>query len=79
MIPPIKTSIVEKTSTTFLDAYQITTSIVPSTSTNNNNNNMTNNSTNNNNTNAPKSKSGNHNEKEPLVTYETSGEGKKNL
>ena len=38
---------------------------------------MTNNSTNNNNSNAPKSKSGNHNEKEPLVTYETSGEGKK--
>ena len=29
IIPPIKTSIVEKTSTTFLDAYQITASIVP--------------------------------------------------
>ena len=29
IIPPIKTNIVEKTSTTFLDAYQITASIVP--------------------------------------------------
>ena len=75
VIPPIKTSIVEKTSTTFLDAYQIN---IDHTSTDNMNNN---NETKANETPSKKStkdqKANPQVSDSPIVSYETSGEGRK--
>ncbi len=65
VIPPVRTKIIEKTSTTFLDAYQLPRGI---------NNNVNNN---NNNNNSMKNNNNNNDGENPLVTYETSGEGKK--
>ena len=75
VIPPIKTSIVEKTSTTFLDAYQIN---IDHTSTDNMNNN---NETKANETPSKKSTKDQKAQPQvsdsPIVSYETSGEGRK--
>ncbi len=78
VIPPVRTKIIEKTSTTFLDAYQIPSRAGKENDAKNNNfpaSNMKNN--NNNSPNNIKNTNNNNEGETPMVTYETSGEGKK--